>query len=253
MAKPAGSLVPAVRPDLSLSAKEADLSAAALDAFTVALGGRQAVLDALLVASGNPEVDRITTLLIDPSYGGMSLRRLCTLAGLTVADLFVAYRKALLAKAHLQATKVVSDQLVKVVDDVMRRSQPYELTCGACEGLGTITPEPSKKQPNPSPERCRACQGRGKVTMEPDLDRQKVALELGQLLQTRGGITVQQNSLHLPAGGAGGGGAGMLEQLQQAVHEVLYPRPRQSDPEPVVDATAPPLEGEVVVAAEDHA
>lgn len=240
MAKAApGGLALASRPDLTLTPDEADLSASAIDAFTVALGGRGALLDTLQVAGGSKEVDRITTLLIDPRYGGWSLRRLCTLAGLTVADLFVAYRKALLAKAHLQATKVVTDQLVQVVDDVMKRSQPYTLTCPACQGLGMITPEPSKKIPTPQPETCRACHGHGTVTMEPDLDRQKVALELGQLLQKSGGINVQQNNLQVPPGGAGGGGTGTLEQLQQAVHEVLYPRVRGAEaPAPVVTDTA---------------
>ena len=79
---------------LTLTPEEADLSVAAIDAFTVALGGRSAVLDALQVANGTPEVDQITKLLSDPCYAGWSLRKLCTLAGLTIADLFAAYKKA---------------------------------------------------------------------------------------------------------------------------------------------------------------
>jgi hypothetical protein len=229
MAKRSASLVPAVRPDLSLTPEEADLSSAAVDAFAVALGGRQALLDTLVVADGTSEVHQIVNLLIDPRYGGWSLRRLCATAGLTIADLFTAYKKALLVRAHLQATKVITDNLVAVVDDVMQRSRPREIVCPACAGLTTVTPEPTRAVPNPAPQPCATCRATGRVIEQPDLDRQKVALELAQLLQTRGGITVQQNSVTLPAGGSGAPGA--LEQLQQAVHEVLYPR-RVADAEP---------------------
>lgn len=249
MARPArsGALAPAMRPDLTLTPEEADLSAAAVDAFTVALGGRQALLDTLAVADGTPEVHQIVNLLIDPRYADWSLRRICHLAGLTVADLFVAYRKALFVKAHLQASALVSQHLVAVVDDVMKRAQPYEVTCDTCAGLCTITPEPSKAAPNPVPGPCPTCRGGGRLICQPDLDRQKVALELGQLLQTRAGISIQQNSVQLQGGGLGPGGVGTpgaLEQLQQAVHEVLYPR---------APVEAAPIEGEIVAAPTSEA
>lgn len=219
-----GALAPSLRPDRALTPEEADLSSAAVDAFTVALGGRDVLLDTLAIADGTPEVHKIVTLLLDPRYGGWSLRRICAQAGLTIADLFGAYRKALVVKAHLQATRVVTEHLVAVVDDVMKRAQPYEITCPPCRGTGTYTPEPSKRVPNPTPGPCEPCQGTGRLLQTPDLDRQKVALELGQLLQQRGGLTVQQNNLSLPGGGGAIGTPGALEQLQQAVHEVLYPQ-----------------------------
>jgi hypothetical protein len=215
------ALAPVMRPDLSLSREEADLSAAAVDQFTVAIGGRQALLDTLVVADGTPEVHKIVDLLVDSRYGGWSLRRICAQAGLTIADLFVAYRKALIVRAHLQATRLVADHLVAVVDDVMKRAQPHEVPCADCGGLGHVTPEPTKAQPNPGPQPCETCRGGGRLLQLPDLDRQKVALELGQLLRERGGILVQQQNLTLPAGGTA---PGSLEQLQQAVQAVLYQR-----------------------------
>jgi len=246
MAKPArATLAPQVRPDLSLTPDEADLSSAAVDAFTVAIGGRQALLDTLAVADGTPEVHKIVTLLVDGRYGGWSLRRICAFAGLSIADLFAAYRKALVVKAHLQATRIVTDNLVAVVDDVMRRAQPYEICCEACRGTGTYTPEPTKAQPNPSPLPCDACTATGRRLAVPDIDRQKVALELGQLLQQRGGLTLQQlqqNNLTLPSGGSIGA-PGALEQLQQAVHEVLYPR---ATGQPPLSAGPSPVEGTIV-------
>lgn len=241
---PRTSLVPAVRPDLSLTDAEADLSSAAVDAFTVAIGGRQGLLDALVVASGTPDVDKVTNLLIDPRYGGWTLRRICALAGLSVADLFRAYQKALVVRAHLQATRIVTEQLTHVVDDIMRRNQPHDETCELCDGTGTYTPNPTKKVPNPEPQSCVRCRGKGLIVVKPDLDRQKVALELGQLIQRQGGINVQQNNLTLPAGTSSPTAPGALEQLQQAVHETLYPRAR-----PLPSASAPPpdsVEAEVL-------
>jgi hypothetical protein len=215
---------------LTLTPEEADLSVAAIDAFTVALGGRQGVLEALQVANGTPEVDQITKLLIDPVYAGWPLRKLCTLAGLTVADLFTAYKKAALVKAHLQATKVVTDHLVQVVEDVMRRSQPHQIPCERCGGRGTVLPHGARALAIPIP--CDGCYGSGSVLQQPDLDRQKLALELGQLVTKSNGINLTQQTLVASTGN--GFGPGAIDQLQQAVAEILTPRRRVA---PVVEAT----------------
>jgi hypothetical protein len=229
MARAAASsgLLPAAarRPETDLSPQEATLSDAAIDAFTVALGGRQQLLDTLLVAESAPDVARITTLLIDPRYGGKSLRWICHHAHLTIAELFAAYQKALIVKAHLQATHLVADQLLGVVDDVMRRSQPHEVSCEDCAGRGQVTPAPTKAQPNPAPGPCASCGGRGQVTRLPDLDRQKVALELGQLLQRSGGINLQQNLIAPPPSASPLTAPGTLEQLQHSVREIFSPPP----------------------------
>jgi hypothetical protein len=220
---------PAALPEVTtLTRDEADLSAAAIDAFTVAIGGRQELLNALLVADGSPDINKITNLLIDPRYYGWSLRRLCRMADVTIADLFAAYQKAKLIKAHLQATKVVTDELVHVVEDVMKRARPHEAPCDACHGGAQQPP-------------CTRCQGTGIMQILPDLDRQKLALELGHLVtKGGGGITLQQNTLVAP-GGHGAFGPGAIDQLQQAVGEILSPRPRRSSP--VIDVQPiPPVE-----------
>jgi len=221
---------------LSLTPEETDLSAAAVDAFTVALGGRSAVLDALQVANGTPEVDQITKLLIDPCYAGWSLRKLCALAGLTIADLFTAYKKAMLVKAHLRATRVVTDHLVQVVEDVMRRSQPHTIPCEGCGGRGTLAP-PAGAPALSIPVTCSRCQGDGTLLQQPDLDRQKLALELGQLVTKGGGITLTQQTLVAPGNGFG---PGAIDQLQQAVATILTPRSRRAPP--VIEATLIPAE-----------
>jgi hypothetical protein len=188
----------------------------------VALGGRAVLLETLQIANGTPEVDKILRLLDDPSYGGWTLRRLCNMAGLTIADLFKAYKSALLVKAHLQATKIVVDALPAVVDDVMRRSQPHEIPCEVCHGVGA----------------CKVCHDTGHILQPPELDRQKVALELGQLLTKGGGINLTQNQSTLVAPSGTGHGFGSIDQLQQVVAEILTPRARR--PSVVVEAQIVP-------------
>lgn len=225
--------------DLSLTHEEADLSAAAIDAFAVALGGRQAILDTLQVATGSPEIDKVTHLLLDPRYGGWSLRRLCTLAGVTIADFFAAYKKSLLVKAHLQAARIVTAELVHVVEDVMKRAHPHQVACGHCGGTGRLAVAPAGGQPYPIPGACGPCGGTGQIQVLPDLDRQKLALELGQLVSKSGGINLTQNQNTLVAPGSGYG-PGAIDQLQQAVAEVLTPRSRR--PSVVIDVPALELE-----------
>lgn len=212
---------------------------AAVETFVDQLGGRVAVIEALEIASDQPEVDAVLSLLADPRYSSWSLRRLCQNAGLTIHEFFAAFRKASMVRAQIAATQVIAAKLVPVVEDVMRRAAPYDLTCERCLGSGTYTPDPSKKHPNPTPEPCKSCQASGKITIFPELDRQKLALELADLVKKGGGLNIQNNQLHM-AGAAGGTGSGDLEKLQQALAGVSFsvnPSEKSSTPpEIVVDA-----------------
>lgn len=226
---PAAARAPAV-----LSQEELDLNADAIDTFTKAVGGRDQLIDVLSVAATAPEIDRLVNALLDPRFAKTSLRRLCTLAGLTVADLFAAYRKALIAKAHIEASHRIAAKLPPIVDDVMTRATPQPIVCAACQGTG-------RQRVDGSLVPCQICGRTGIVQSEPALDRQKLALELGQLTEKRGGLVIQQNQGVLAGSALLAQGAGALEQLQQAVGELLFSpaRRRQASPapEPVVDVT----------------
>lgn len=219
-----------------LSEEEAGTNAQAIDTLVQALGGRPALLDTLAVAADAPEVEGIISLLIDPRYEKRSIRSLCHMAGLTVVDLFAALKKAMVTRAHLLAYQAITDAIVPVVEDVMRRAAPYEIPCYGCGGLGTVT---DPEQPDADPTRCSDCHGSGKLLQLPDLDRQKLALELAQLVQKSAGLNIQQNTVNLPAGGAEGSRVGgTLVELQQVVRDLLS-GPRQ----PILDAE-PVREGE---------
>jgi len=228
------------RPDLHLTADEQDLSSAAVETFAAELGGRDGLLQVLAIGGQGGDLDTITTLLADPRYAGWSLRRICAKAGLTITELFTAYKSALLTRAQLASARVVARRLVGVVDDVMTRAQPHPVPCEACGGTGQTTLPPSAPDKRPEPMGCPTCQGKGTVTRLPDLDRQKVALELGQLLDRKGGISIQQNTLVAPPAAAA---PGALEQLQIAVQEMLYPRAPVVDAEPLPDAAPPDAPG----------
>lgn len=211
--------------------------------FIEAVGGRQALTDTLAVAATATELQPIAQLLLDSRYDGQPVTRLCRLAGLTVADLLVAYRKALVAKAHIKAAVSIAERIPAVVDDVLRRAAPHDLPCDACQGLGETRPRATKADPLPIPVPCSRCRGSGQTHHLPDLDRQKLALELAQLSQKSGGIFVQQNNVANDAPSAGlAAGPGALESLQQAVSQILYNQPITLAPDGAAEDAAPTVE-----------
>jgi hypothetical protein len=208
-AKPTSALVPAGARETVLPDLEAVLHTEAIEVFAKAVGGRDELAQTLAVAGTGSEVERITTLLLDPRYASWSLARLCKMVGLSVAELFTVYRKASIAKAHVEASRLIAKKLRPVVDDVMTRAAPQRRLCSTCLGTSQAA----------GAEPCLPCDSTGYVWSEPDLDRQKLALELGQLLEKKGGLIVQQTTTLATLGASAGGS---LEQLQQAVGDLLF-------------------------------
>ena len=219
-AAPTALLPAAARPPDRLSAEEAELNGDAIETFATALGGRDQLAAVLAVASANPDVDKVINALADSRMRSMSLRRLCHLSGITVADLFAAYKKALFTQAHLRSTAIIAEKLPPIVEDVMARAIPYDQLCPSCHA----TP------PAPEAPPCALCRGTGLVKSEPDLDRQKLALELGQLTEKKAGIIMQQNTV--AAAALTSHGVGALESLQQAVGELLFSPTRRRSQSP---------------------
>jgi hypothetical protein len=221
------ALVPAAaRTPTVLSDTELDLAGQAIETFLTAVGGRTKLLQTLAVADSDTCSDKVVNCLLDPAYASWSLRRLCAYAGLTVADLFASYKKALFVQAHIDAAQRITQELPAIVADVMRRALPLPEPCPRCYGAPTT----------PGTSDCPACRGVGTVLVAPDLDRQKLALELGRLIERKAGVMVQQNQIN--ANQALSTGPGSLEQLQQAVGDLLYSprRQRASAPMRLVDA-----------------
>lgn len=230
-------------PATTLTPREARENQRALETVEKALGGRDALLDTLAVAAEAPEVEEVVQLLLDPRYARCSLRQICVMAGLTVVDLFAAYKQAMVVQAHLVAYRAITTKVLPVVEDVMRRAAPFKVPCTRCGGTGRGT-DPDK--PDAPPESCPSCAGHGELLQLPDLDRQKLALELAQLVQKSGGVLLQQNNLTVqPAEKAGG----TLVGLQQAVRELLGGTRTPLAPIPATTPEEdPPIEGELAEA-----
>ena len=215
-----------------LTDEELDANAAAIDKVVQVIGGKAGLLETLGVASDEPEVEALLRLVLDPRYEKISLRRLCAMAGLTIVDLFTAYRKAMVVKAHLLAYQKITEGLLPVVEDVMRRAAPYTIPCYDCGATGLILVEQTSTT-------CTTCAGRKELLQLPDLDRQKLAFELAQLVQKASGFSINQNNVVVPPAADPPAGQGTLIDLQHALREL------QSGPRtPIVDAeVVPPPEG----------
>jgi hypothetical protein len=210
----------AQRPPDTLTTIEEDLSSLAIETFAKAVGGRDNLTSVLVVAEAAPECEKVVNLLLDPRFQGYSLRRLCTMAGITVADLFTAYRKALITKAHIEAAHIVASKLPPIVADVMTRAAPTPMVCPNCAGAGDKAT-------------CALCLGTGVVLSEPELDRQKLALELGQLTTKGGGFTIQNNNQVVANATVASAATGSLEQLHQAVGDLLFSPERRRTGSPL--------------------
>jgi DNA-directed RNA polymerase subunit RPC12/RpoP len=209
------------------------------------LGGREGILDTLVVASNVPEVDSLLRLCADPRYDGLPLHKVCAMAGLTVVDLFAAYKKAMITKAHLTVYKVVTDKLQPVVEDLMKRAAPYEIPCSACGARGEVVDD--SKESKGKLIVCPTCNGQKVLIQLPDLDRQKVVLELAQLVQKAQGINIlqQNNNAPPPPVEEPAEGRGTLIEMQHALAE-LQRGPRT--PLALTSSTPSPVDAEIIEA-----
>lgn len=162
-------------------------------------------------------------LVGDPRNLHLPLASICAMGGITAGELLEAYKSGEILRGHVLATRAIVAGLPAVISDTMRLAAPYEDTCYGCQGLGQVTPDPTKKVPNPEPETCETCQGSGRLLYKGDLDHKKLALELAQMTSKGGGgvsVQIDQRQAHLHAGGEAAGGT--LEALLQASDRILY-------------------------------
>lgn len=139
-------------------------------------------------------------LAADPENDKLSLAEICSLGKVPIGKVMNLVKQAALTRAQLLSTLKVAEQLPDVAAAVMRDAIPGERPCQICQGIGTMMPEPTKENPNPSPVQCVACNGKGTQLYSPELGVRKVALQLGGLME-RGdhsakGITMIQTNLN---------------------------------------------------------
>lgn len=239
---------PPKRHPRTIAAEAQQVVTEAMRSFEQAVGGRKRAVEVLALAELDPKVDPetveyVTGLIADPRNADKSLAQIAKEGGIDFLDLLRIYRNAMVSRAHLFALEQISQQIPAVVADVMRKAVPYTDVCSDCLGAATVTANPTKAEPNPTPQPCETCRGTGELLYPPSLEVQKLALQLGGLLKS-GGLTIvqtQQNAL-IQANGAGGGPGDLFLKVQQAADEILFGTrpPTEASADPVIDAEPMP-------------
>lgn len=152
--------------------------AKAIDAFEEELGGRRALLEMLVgLPDGDDRLGYVVGLIADPRNDAFELSALCRAGGVSLGELLQTAKEGALAAAVVKALRKVAEKLPDVVEDVMLRAAPHQVTCDVCQGTGTRA-----AKPDAPPEPCPVCAGLGSKTVMPEFDRQKLALDLANLL-----------------------------------------------------------------------
>jgi len=187
------------------------------------LGGRAELVGMLTLAPLTPDLRYVLGMLGDPAQKGASLAEICARGNILPGDLLRHLASAVMLKGKLKASQKIADGITAVTADIMRRAAPYEAPCnGGCQGIGTITADPTPAAPNPTPQPCEVCQGTGRLVYSPDLERQKLAIDMAQLLP-KGGIQIGLNQVtHNNNHHNSNGGGGAFERFQEATDRVLY-------------------------------
>lgn len=244
MAKP--PTLPARAPQTPLAARSV-LQEESLALIEHTLGGREGLVAALTHAPKSRDLDYLLGLIGDPANRSIPLGTLCQQGGITPGELLEAWRSGEILRGHVLATKQVVAALPQVVADVVEKAAPYEGVCSGCQGVGQVTPEPTKKRPNPEPEVCPACQGSGRLLYPADLERARIVLDLAQLTPKGGGVNVLVDQRAVNVGGHAAAG-GTLEALMAASDQILYGG--GSAPTPAATPTASPADPPAILDAD---
>ena len=202
--------------------------------FEQQIGGRRALIEALSSADAAEDIAEILTILADPKYDTVSLAKLCAQAGISPGQLFGAFKKAALVRGQILGSLEAAKLVPTVVREIGKTCVPYDEPCERCNGAGYIESGEEKV----SARACTACNGVGSIHHAGDHEQQRTILELTGLIQKGSGVAVnvQTNNL-LPQQGSVGGS---LEQLQQAVSELIYTRPQNPSPVEAEVLPSPP-------------
>jgi hypothetical protein len=188
------------------------------------VGGRQAIVQALVIAPPSKDVKYVLGLLCDPDIKrrGMSLTEICIEAKITPGHLLDLLERGTKLRARIIAGQIIARGTPAVAEDVMQKAAPYEDACPDCQGTGAITPDPTPDTPNPGHAPCKKCAGQGKLRYEADPDCRKLALEMAGLTAKGGGINI---GIQTNVQTTGGGGAGMAyEALTELMDRMVYGR-----------------------------
>ena len=217
-----------------------------LDAF-VDQCGRERFLAALCLTSHTDDrLDQLLTLVEDPTYSVRSVGEIAVAVGVRPGELIKIIKDTSLLVATAQSFQTIADHLPAITLDAVTRAQNHYETCQACEGTGSITPDPTTEKPNPSPEKCKPCRGRGQILIPASTDRQDVIFEMAKLLPKGGNSTNIGVGVNIDKGGKETSVAAfgsLFTQLVAATDRIQHPDRTPQRP-------APPHPGSSAIDAE---
>lgn len=146
-----------------------------------AIGGRQAVIDALSTADLDEKQQHLLRLLADPARERDSLATICGSANVAPSALLNLFRQSAFSRAYAVALTRVAEALPAMVADVAAKSVDRWAPCPRCGG-----------GEQPKEDTCQVCQGTGRVWRESDLERQRLLWDAAGLSKKSSGITITQ-------------------------------------------------------------
>lgn len=197
----------------------------AIKAFEDQIGGRKALLEALSTADTSEDVRAVLDVIADPRCDKEPLAKLCAQGGVSPGQLFGAFRTAAIVRGQILGSLTAANVVPQVVEAIAKTALDHEIVCSACNGVGSF--EEEQADGKYKTRSCTGCNGQGRIRRDPDPDQQRTILELTGLVKSGGSqqVNVQAN-ITAPTSSAGGS----LEQLQQAVSELIYQRPQNPSP-----------------------
>lgn len=195
--------------------------ARAFETLEKSVGGRDALVSALLTHTLNPDDVYLVGLLADPANSRLNLAMVCAQGGVGLGQVFALFKSAVKTRALVQATVEVAARLPEVAKGVMEDAVAGERPCGKCRGAGYVTAQPTDSQPNPTPEVCKTCQGTGTQIHEPETRIRELALELGGMIEKHPQVTINQTKQQI-----GVVAIGAYDKLVAGLDTVLYGDPR---------------------------
>lgn len=197
----------------------------AITQFEAQVGGRKALIEALSSADAAEDVQEVLSAIADPKHDHEPLAKLCARAGVSPGQLFGAFKTAALVRGQILGALKASTLVPTIVDEIGKTALPYDEPCERCNGAGYIESEDRTGKDRP----CGACNGVGSIHYAGNLDQQRTILELAGLITKGSGTNVNIHNANIAPPAAITGGS--LEQLQQAVGDLLYVKPVAVDAE----------------------
>jgi hypothetical protein len=221
---------------------------AAVRAFEAAVGGRVKLIEAMLQAPPSSALDYVVGLIADPREDATDLAVLCARGGVTLGELLEAFKQGTYAKMAVLSVYRLAQAAPAAVDDLATRSAPYDETCRACNGTGSLAPTTPDARPTP----CETCNALGTIRQLPELERQKLFFEMTKLVSKGGGgittnvgVNVAQAAPLVPSQA--------YDRLITAVDRILYGKgvedaALEDDAAGVIEAETLPAEADMTEA-----